>query len=139
MITIILICALIVYSFRTIIFFIGSEKERRKKNHGEKTATPPFISVVIPSRNEENNIAGCINSLGKSTYPTDRFEIIAVNDRSTDNTGQVLEQLKELYNNLVVVNILDESASPNMKGKPRALHEGIGRAKGSIILMTDAD
>ena len=51
------------------------------------------ISVIIPARNEENNIMTCINSLSKQTYPPDMFEVIIVDDHSTDATWNILTNL----------------------------------------------
>ena len=50
-------------------------------------ATPPFVSVIVPARNEAHNIAACVRSLVTSDYPG--FEVIVVDDRSDDGTGAV--------------------------------------------------
>ncbi len=57
----------------------------------------PLVSVIVPARNEENNIKFCLESLSKSDYPRDKYEIIAVNDRSSDSTGAILDELKVKY------------------------------------------
>lgn len=102
-------------------------------------AYKPFVSIVVPSRNEENNIARCIESLIKVHYPADKFEIVAVNDRSTDKTADILNDLADKYSNLKVVHITEATANPNLKGKPGALHRGILESNGEIVMMTDAD
>ncbi|MGA2298150.1 MAG: glycosyltransferase, partial [FCB group bacterium] len=99
----------------------------------------PFVSVVIPSRNEEHNIEACINSISQNNYPIDKYEIIAVNDRSTDNTLGILRQLSNVHVNLKIVNITENNKNKNLTGKPGALQAGINTANGEIILMTDAD
>jgi cellulose synthase/poly-beta-1,6-N-acetylglucosamine synthase-like glycosyltransferase len=98
-----------------------------------------FISVIVPARNEENKIENCINILLKSNYPTDLFEVICVNDRSEDNTGLILDNLAKKYPNLKVLHILNDIDKGNLKGKPGALHHGILKSSGDIIMMTDAD
>ena len=145
--TIVYLCAAIAagaYCLRTAIFFVGASLARSKSRAGRRDLssekTPPlFISVVVPARNEEDNIESCLRSLLASEYPADRFEVIAVNDRSTDGTGAILERYAERYSQLVVHNTIEDSANANLQGKPRAVHQGIMKSRGEIILMTDAD
>jgi chlorobactene glucosyltransferase len=95
----------------------------------------PFISVLIPARNEEKNIRKCIESLLRQNYPN--YEIIAVNDRSTDNTLTILRELEELHPRLRVVNI--EKSHKDWSGKNYALHLGVDQARGDWFLFSDAD
>lgn len=99
----------------------------------------PFISVIVPARNEEKNINRCIESIESSDFPNDKFEIIAINDRSTDSTPEILNDLSERYSNLIPVHLTDASKNQNLKGKPGALQAGINYSKGEYLLMTDAD
>jgi cellulose synthase/poly-beta-1,6-N-acetylglucosamine synthase-like glycosyltransferase len=99
----------------------------------------PFVSVVIPARNEEKNIINCLNSFKLSIYPKDKFEILLINDRSTDSTQSVAESILSEYSNLRIINITEANRNINLKGKPGALDFGFREAKGEIILMTDAD
>lgn len=119
--------------------FFGSLKSKSKDEITKSDDYRPFVSIVVPSRNEEKNIERCINSLTKVNYDNAKFEIIAVNDRSTDNTGAILDNLAEKYANLKVVHVTEATANPNLKGKPGALHRGILESNGEIVLMTDAD
>ncbi|HEV9036866.1 MAG TPA: glycosyltransferase, partial [Puia sp.] len=48
------------------------------------------ITVLIPARNEEANIAGCLGSLARQSYPRDRFEVIVLDDHSTDGTAETI-------------------------------------------------
>jgi cellulose synthase/poly-beta-1,6-N-acetylglucosamine synthase-like glycosyltransferase len=139
MIDLILIISFIIVLLRIIVFTIGAIIERNKRIIDLSNDELPFVSVVIPARNEEKNIRNCLNSISQSDYPTDKYEIIAVNDRSTDNTKSVLEELSEKISNLRIVNITNETAIKNLKGKPGALQAGIESAKSDIIIMTDAD
>ena len=128
----------LLYGLRIFTFVFGAARER-SKIIVDSTLELPFISVIIPARNEESNIKNCIVSLTKSTYPIDKFEIIVVNDRSTDSTANVLEFLKSQYINLNVITLSEPRLDKNLQGKPGALQAGIDNSKGEIILFTDAD
>ena len=93
------------------------------------------VSVVIPARNEERNLEQALQSVLALDYPD--LEIIVVNDRSTDDTGAILEKMAEWDARLAVVTIDDLPAG--WIGKPHALHVGAQRARGEFILFTDAD
>lgn len=129
-----------VYCLRTAVFMLGAAKERgRRIRYDEASDFFPFVSVVVPARNEEANIEQCVRSLAASDYLPERFEIIVVNDRSSDRTGEVLAGLQQEISNLIVHNATDDRANTNLQGKPRAVHQGIMRSKGEFVLMTDAD
>jgi glycosyltransferase involved in cell wall biosynthesis len=95
----------------------------------------PLVSFVVPARNEEAGIERAVRSFCTQDYPA--LEVIVVNDRSTDGTGQVLAELQKEFPNLVVVDGQDPPAG--WLGKPNALELGRAHAKGDWILMTDAD
>ena len=95
----------------------------------------PTVSVVIPARNEERNLEQALESVLALDYPD--LEIIVVNDRSTDGTGEILEKMAEQDPRLTVVTIA--SLPDGWIGKPYALHMGAQHARGEFILFTDAD
>lgn len=95
----------------------------------------PTVSIVIPARNEERNLQQALESVLALDYPD--LEIIVVNDRSTDDTGAILEKIAERDARLAVVTIDDLPAG--WIGKPHALHVGAQQARGEFILFTDAD
>lgn len=101
--------------------------------------TQPFVSVLIPARNEEHSIAKCVRSVANCSYPSNRFEIIVVNDRSTDATAEVIDGLTKSISNLRLVNTADVTTETNLKGKPGALQAAADVAQGEILLMTDSD
>jgi cellulose synthase/poly-beta-1,6-N-acetylglucosamine synthase-like glycosyltransferase len=132
--------AMALYCLRTLIFMLGAYKERRKRiRYDVPSLFTPFVSVVVPARNEEENIAPCVVSLMQSDYPLEFFEVIVVNDRSSDKTGDVLSGLQAKYPNLIVHNTSEDTTNTNLQGKPRAVHQGIMRSRGEFVLMTDAD
>jgi chlorobactene glucosyltransferase len=97
----------------------------------------PMISVCIPARNEERDIEKCLMSLLRQNYPN--FEIIAVNDHSTDKTGEILHRLAgEQENTRLAVIDIDELPE-GWLGKPHALHTASKAAHGDYLLFTDAD
>ena len=97
----------------------------------------PFVSVLVPARNEEENIGECLTSLIKQDYSKDRYEIVAVNDRSTDSTYEIIKDFEEQYTNVVCPNI--ETLPEGMVGKQHAVKHGLEICNGEIILNTDAD
>lgn len=131
--------AMAVFGSRTVLFLIGSFNERKKDKAITKLNEYPTVSVIVPARNEENKIEDCIRSIEKSDYPNDKFEIVAINDRSEDNTGIILDKLKNELSNLRVIHIKNSTDKGNLIGKPGALHAGIQSSKSELILMTDAD
>jgi cellulose synthase/poly-beta-1,6-N-acetylglucosamine synthase-like glycosyltransferase len=96
----------------------------------------PFVSVLVAARNEEHRVlAECINSILAQDY--ELFEVIAVNDRSTDATGPILQSVATADNRVRVI----EGAEPptGWLGKPYAMQQALNHARGEWILATDAD
>jgi len=95
----------------------------------------PLISVCVPARNEERNIGRCIDALLAQTYPN--FEIIVLDDRSTDATPEILRRYAAQDNNLKVINGSD--LPPGWAGKPHALTQATAAARGEWLCFVDAD
>jgi len=146
-ILIIIFCS--IYFIRVLTIKIAAKKCRNKftvdidsiKLNSENL---PFVSVIVPARNEEKNIKNCINSILNSNYPKEKFEIIVVNDRSTDNTLSEITDLLEINeanknSNIKICNIKSDAEKRNLQGKPGAIKVGIDAALGEIIMLTDAD
>ena len=95
----------------------------------------PQISVLIPARNEEANIKACVESLLKQDYPG--FEVLVLDDHSTDRTRLILEEISQRESRLTVVN--GEPLPDGWLGKHWANHQLARRATGELILFTDAD
>ncbi len=92
------------------------------------------ISIIIPFRNESENIQKNFKALIKQNYPVSHFEVIYVNDHSEDNTCDILLQLMKNSLNIKLLHL----SSP-LSGKKAALMEGAKMAKGELFLFTDAD
>lgn len=95
----------------------------------------PMISIVVAARNEERDIEPALRSLMNLDY--DHLEIVAVNDRSTDRTGEIIDKLAGESDRLQVIHV--EQLPPGWLGKNHALEKGAERADGQWILFTDAD
>ncbi len=99
----------------------------------------PFISIVIAARNEENRISQCLNSISANDYPKSEYEIILVDDHSEDDTKSIAEGLN--ISNLQVCSLMSlrDQREHVPSYKKEALKRGVEKAKGSLILFTDAD
>ncbi|KAA3606530.1 MAG: glycosyltransferase [Calditrichaeota bacterium] len=95
----------------------------------------PFISVLIPARNEEQNIKTCLESLAKQNYPN--FEILVLDDNSTDKTKTVVENFT--FNEPKVKLINGKELPLGWLGKNWACQQLGEKAKGEILIFTDAD
>jgi len=97
----------------------------------------PFVSVLIAAKDEEDNIESAVRTLLAQDYPA--FEVIVVNDRSTDGTRRILEQLQAEYpdERLKVIHV--EQLREGWFGKNNAMREGVAVARGDWLCFSDAD
>src|SRR6266540_2942940 len=95
----------------------------------------PLISICIPARNEERNIGRCVQAALAQDYPN--FEIIVLDDRSTDATAEILRQLAAQNDKLRVLHGSD--LPTGWAGKPHALHQAAKSARGEWLCFVDAD
>jgi len=100
-------------------------------------ANNPFVSIIVAAHNEENHLEDLLTLLQKQTYATERFEIIIVDDRSTDGTSRILKNWQKKLPNLRVYRI--DQPSAHIPAKKFALTRGIQASRGDILLFTDAD
>ena len=117
-----------------ILFFIAG---LLRDSETDKNAVKPFVSVVISARNEAENIESCLLSILDQSYPNDLFEIILVNDRSSDNTAELARKMDTIDKRITVIDI--ESVPPGIHPKKHALTVGVSSSIGEIIIETDAD
>lgn len=95
----------------------------------------PAVSVIAAARNEQEHIERAARSLLGLDYPD--LEIILLNDRSTDRTGEIIDAVAAADSRLTVLHI--QELPPGWLGKNHALHYGARRARGDLLLFTDAD
>ncbi|QKS71010.1 glycosyltransferase [Paenalkalicoccus suaedae] len=94
-----------------------------------------LVSILIPMRNEEANVERLMKSLQKLTYS--HIEVVVLNDGSTDNTGNLLEQAKDQWDQLTVIN--GKELPEGWVGKVHACHQLSLQANGDFYLFLDAD
>ena len=93
-----------------------------------------FVSVIIAARNEEHTLPRLIEDLSQQTYPKDLFEVIVVDDYSTDNTAALSKNFDGVRLRMILPDVPPESSS-----KKVAITSGIMKAKGQLMVITDAD
>src|SRR2546427_6252987 len=100
----------------------------------EELIKSPLVSVIVPAYNEQENIVPCTmairSALGKAGYD---FEMLIVNDGSTDRTLEYAESMRSKYRTVRVIDLVQNY------GKSVALREGVKRAKGDLVAFFDAD
>src|SRR5579863_1697191 len=131
--------------FYLILWRRGSPRERRAPTRPDapvardgQNATSPFVSIIVPARDEERTIRRCVTSLLDQDY--DNSEVIVVDDGSTDKTASVLADLALRHPRGQRLRVERVDALPaGWAGKPHALHIGTQAARGDWLLFTDAD
>ena len=96
---------------------------------GGRLTPSPLVSVCVPARNEERDIEACLVSLLEQDYPS--FEVIVVDDNSTDATPEILRSLQKKFPNLVLLQ--GASLPEGWYGKPFALHHGFFKREENIF------
>lgn len=130
----ILFLAFSIFYISVIIWIIVGLSRLRTET---RICTDKKISIVIAARNEEKRIPPTLRSLDKLNYPKENFEIIIVDDDSTDNTANLIEPFVQKNNNWKLIRLKREESE--IRGKKRALNEAINQSKYDIIFTTDAD
>jgi glycosyltransferase involved in cell wall biosynthesis len=126
--------ALIVWVALAIILSVNTSKIRFLRDQ-PLAKVLPTVTVVIAVRNEEDNLAEALNSVCRLNYPS--YQVIVVNDRSTDQTQSILESFIGQYPHLSV-NVVNE-LPPGWLGKNHALLQGYLCTDSEWLLFTDAD
>lgn len=130
--------------FIPYIFLIGyyakawkSIPKTYRKNTGNEL---PFISVIIPARNEAARIGDCLDTVIDQDYPAHLFEVIVVDDYSDDNTAAIIQSAMDKH---AAIRLVSMAALPGFATsnsfKKKAIAAGIAFAKGTLIVTTDAD
>jgi cellulose synthase/poly-beta-1,6-N-acetylglucosamine synthase-like glycosyltransferase len=98
------------------------------------------FSIIIPARNEEKNIALCLDTIFNQDYPSDLYEVIVINDHSTDETENIIRALQEDHPQLRLLNLADHINGKQLNAyKKKAIEFAISQSNGNWIVTTDAD
>jgi len=96
------------------------------------------VTVIIPARNEAENIAACLNSVCQQKFPEDHYEVLLVDDHSTDQTSTIAADLR--YTNLRVITLADYVDKNKIQSfKKIGIATAIDQATGTLIVTTDGD
>jgi cellulose synthase/poly-beta-1,6-N-acetylglucosamine synthase-like glycosyltransferase len=132
------IVLLVILLFWTVyngsILFVGVRSKRKLSVSTENIATEPTFSIIIPTKNEENVIARCLDGVMNIDYPKEKIQIIVVDGKSGDNTLKICSEFCERHP--LNIKILSEKT---VKGKPAALNLALPFVKGDIVGVFDAD
>ncbi len=116
-----------------IITWLKMKREKIKTLSLKETK----LTVIIPVRNEQDNILNLLKDLNKQKYPFKNFEVIIANDGSTDNTEKIVLFFQEFAQyDLKILNIFTET---NLSPKKRAIQKSIEISSGELIITTDGD
>ena len=113
----------------------GNAKPNLKDYTPLPAESSPLVSVIVPARNEEHNIARCLRSILAGDYP--KIQVICVDDRSTDGTALAAELVAQDDARLTVVR--GDDLPEGWYGKPWACWQGVKYSTGKVLLFTDAD
>ena len=120
---------LLLYLILIVIFVYGWNRNYKYEPKGNEHATL-FISVIVACKNEENNIEHLISYIAQQSYQN--FELIIVNDHSTDSTKSKAGKAIKPFQNMMLIDAA-------RKGKKNAIKEGVTKSKGRLIVTIDAD
>jgi cellulose synthase/poly-beta-1,6-N-acetylglucosamine synthase-like glycosyltransferase len=140
------IILLVFYSILIIYYrfaFTSIEEYRSAKNL--QTVQPSTfnlqpstsLSIIIPARNEEQNIENCLQSILQNNYPTHLLEIIVVDDHSEDDTANIVKKYEQ--QNVKLISLQDFVTDKINSYKKKAIEVAIAQATGTLIITTDAD
>jgi cellulose synthase/poly-beta-1,6-N-acetylglucosamine synthase-like glycosyltransferase len=106
----------------------------------DKIVPQTNFSVIIPARDEELTIEKCLRTVLEQKYHADLFEVIVINDHSTDQTENIIRNLQQSFSNLQLLNLTDHLQGNTINAyKKKAIEIAISQSKGNWIVTTDAD
>lgn len=121
--------------FLVLISWSISKSPKLEWSAKYRIKSKPKVSIIVPARNEERAISKCLQSLLSQDY--DNYEVIAIDDSSTDNTFTIISELSK--NNQILIPIKCPPKPNDWIGKNWACFQGYKKSTGEILLFTDAD
>ncbi len=143
MISALLITAIVfasLYFLMVMYFFVGWIRLKKPSaSNNISDSNLPLVSVVIPVRNESAYIKACLESIFAQNYPAHLFDVVVIDDYSTDPTLRFARELER--ENLLVIDLQQYLGNPGeyFPNKKKAIALGIKNAKGDLIITTDGD
>ena len=136
---IIALCLLLFIGYATLIIYYRTGWLQMPVFTANAQLTPQTtITVIIPARNEAANIGACLDSVCKQSYPANLFEVIVVDDHSTDSTAAIVQSLSG--QNVKLLALKDFIGdNPLNSYKKKAIEVAIQQSVGELIVTTDAD
>jgi chlorobactene glucosyltransferase len=139
LITILSLYAVVVaiWPIRLLVIEVVLRRQRVLSNDSPRfeRPDPPLVSAILPAKDEELNLADCLSSVCSQSYP--QLEILVVNDRSTDRTGEIAREFAARDGRVQVFTI--EHLPPGWTGKTHALDQALRHARGQWLWFFDAD
>jgi len=123
---------LLLYSLLILFYWYGYN---RIPYFNEQYKPENPFTILIAARNEEDNIGKCLNAIIAQNYPKELFEVVVVNDSSTDKTENIILQFAAIHKNILLLNAKDYLVT----GKKNAITVGVKQAKNNYCILTDAD
>lgn len=117
-------------------FLVGLARGLRRTGAKETLERRPLVTVLVCARNEEANIDRCLGSLERLSYPSERLQLIVVDDNSSDSTPALLTKWQSRLDHLRVLSLTNGGQGG---GKVNALIAGLDVAEGEFVCITDAD
>lgn len=110
-----------------------------KRAPSQTPAFTGFVSVIIAVRNEEGNILRILEDLEVQDFPVKSLEVIVADDHSEDATMAIASRFASLHPRFPLILVPSSVAETRMPGKKKAIERAVAKAKGGILLFTDAD
>jgi cellulose synthase/poly-beta-1,6-N-acetylglucosamine synthase-like glycosyltransferase len=133
---------MLIYLIRHYVFTL-TVLRMSKTNAATPTTAPrlvgefePFVSILIPARDEERVIGRLLQRIVELTYPKNKMEVIVIDDASSDDTRKIANAYADQYS---FITVLHRDAKIGGRGKSAAMNHGFQHTKGEIILCFDAD
>lgn len=123
-----------ILSIGGFIYYMKVEKQGR----GAPLEEYPTVSIMVPAHNEALVIVRTVRALLNMEYPKDRYEIIVINDNSSDDTAEKLEELQREFPDRKLI-VISTGPEVGGKGKSNALNIGFSVSTGEVIAIYDAD
>ena len=127
----------ICFLYGFLVLYLSKGIDRLKDIIPDQDKAETSFSILVPFRNEELNLPGLLESIIKLDYPTEQFELIMINDDSSDSSVSIVKGFKTKYPALNIT--LTDNSKLSTSPKKDAINKGIATASYDWIITTDAD